>query len=170
MTLISKTVITLIISVMGVFVFHKPPAPTPAEKVIRYEYTVDAVPVPQIPVTTLTTQPDALKTLCEQVFDTAKAIGWPADQLGMVVAIAMRESRCMASAHNTTLNRDKSTDIGVMQINDKTWCKPSRYWLNGYLQAYGIIRTCDDLFDRETNLRAALAIYRYSDGWRAWGK
>ena len=168
MTLISKAALTLIISVMSLFVFRQPPTPTASEKAIRYEYTVDAVPVPQIPSTTLTTQPSAPKTLCEQVFDTAKAIGWPADQLGMVVAIAMRESRCMASAHNTTLNRDKSTDIGVMQINDKTWCKPSRYWPNGYLQAYGIIRTCDDLFDRETNLRAALAIYRYSNGWRAW--
>ena len=25
------------------------------------------------------------------------------------------------------------------------------------------------LFDLETNLRAGLAIYRYSNGWRAWG-
>ena len=170
MTFISKAAITLIISIMSVFVFHKPPAPTPADKVVHYEYTADAVPVPQIPSTTATTQPDEPKTLCEQVFDTAKAVGWPADQLGMLVAIAQRESRCMASAHNTTLNRDKSTDIGVMQINDKTWCKPSRYWPNGYLQAYGLISICDDLFDRETNLRAALAIYRYSNGWRAWGK
>jgi hypothetical protein len=40
MTFISKTVVTLIISVMGVFVFHKPPTPTPAEKVVHYEYTV----------------------------------------------------------------------------------------------------------------------------------
>ena len=170
MTFISKTVVTLIISVMGVFVFHKPPTPTPAEKVVHYEYGLEAVPVPVIPSTTLTTQPRAPKSLCEQVFDTAKAIGWPTDQLGMVVAIAMRESHCDPKAHNTTLNRDKSTDIGVMQINDKTWCKPSRYWPNGYLQAYGLISTCDDLFDRETNLRAALNIYRYSNGWRAWGK
>ena len=63
MTLISKATITLIISVMSLFVFHKPPAPTAAEKVVHYEYTVDAVPVPAIPSTTLTTQPDAPKTL-----------------------------------------------------------------------------------------------------------
>ena len=167
MTLISKTAITLIISVMSLFVFHKPPAPTPAEKVVHYEYTADAVPVPALPSTTLTTQPRAPKTLCEQVFDTAKAIGWPADQLGMLVAIAQRESRCQPDAFNA--NDTVGQSYGTMQVNDY-WCLPSRYWPNGYLQAYGIIRTCNDLFDRETNLRAALAIYRYSNGWRAWGK
>ena len=165
MTLISKTVVTLIISVMSLFVFRQPPTPTASEKAIRYEYTVDAVPVPQIPSTTLTTQPDAPKTLCEQVFDTAKAIGWPADQLGMVVAIAQRESRCQPDAFNPSDPNGGS--YGIMQING-FWCQPSRYWPNGYLQAYGLLTSCADLYDRETNLRAALAIYQYSNGWRAW--
>ena len=165
MTLISKTVITLIISVMGVFVFHKPPAPTPAEKVIRYEYTVDAVPVPQIPVTTLTTQPDAPKSLCEQVFDTAKAIGWPVDQLGMLVAIAQRESRCQPDAFNP--KDPNGGSYGVMQING-FWAKKTTAYPKGYLQTMGVLTDVTDLFDRETNLRAALAIYRYSNGWRAW--
>ena len=165
MTFISKAAITLIISVMSLFVFHKPPAPTPADKVIRYEYGVDAVPVPQLPSTTLTTLASAPKTLCEQVFDTAKAIGWPADQLGMLVAIAMRESRCQPDAFNPSDPNGGS--YGIMQING-FWCQPSRYWPNGYLQAYGLLTKCTDLYDRETNLRAALAIYRYSNGWRAW--
>ena len=165
MTLISKAAITLIISVMSVFVFHKPPAPTPADKVVHYEYTVDAVPVPQIPVTSATTQPDAPKTLCEQVFDTAKAIGWPTDQLGMVVAIAQRESRCQPDAFNP--KDPNGGSYGIMQING-FWCQPSRYWPNGYLQAYGLLTSCADLYDRKINLRAALAIYRYSNGWRAW--
>jgi len=165
MTLISKAAITLIISVMSLFVFHKPPAPTPADKVVHYEYTADAVPVPQIPSTTLTTQPDAPKTLCEQVFDTAKAIGWPADQLGMLVAIAQRESRCQPDAFNP--KDPNGGSYGIMQING-FWCQPSKYWPNGYLQAYGLLISCTDLYDRATNLRAALAIYRYSNGWRAW--
>ena len=165
MTLISKTVITLIISVMSIFVFRQPPTPTPAEKAIRYEYTADAVPVPVIPVTTLTTQPRLPKTLCEQVFDTAKAIGWPADQLGMLVAIAQRESRCQPDAFNA--KDPNGGSYGIMQING-FWCKPSKYWPNGYLQAHGLLTSCADLYDRETNLRAALAIYRYSNGWRAW--
>ena len=167
MTFISKTVVTLIISVMGVFVFHKPPTPTPAEKVVHYEYGLEAVPVPVIPSTTLTTQPRAPKSLCEQVFDTAKAIGWDIDDLGMVVAIAMRESRCQTDAYNA--KDPNGGSYGVMQING-FWCQPSRYWPNGYLQAYGLLTSCTDLYDRETNLRAALNIYRYSDGWRAWGK
>ena len=167
MTFISKAAITLIISIMSVFVFHKPPAPTPADKVIRYEYGVDAVPVPVIPSTTLTTQPSAPKTQCEQVFDMAKAIGWPVDQLGMVVAIAQRESRCQPDAFNP--NDPNGGSYGIMQING-FWCQPSRYWPNGYLQAYGLLTKCTDLYDRETNLRSALAIYRYSNGWRAWGK
>ena len=165
MTLISKTVITLIISVMGVFVFHKPPAPTPAEKVIRYEYTVDAVPVPQIPITTLTTQPDAPKTPCEQVFDTAKAIGWPVDQLGMLVAIAQRESRCQPDAFNP--KDPNGGSYGVMQVNG-FWAKKTTAYPKGYLQTMGVLTDVTDLFDRETNLRAALAIYQYSNGWRAW--
>ena len=167
MTLISKAAITLIISVMSLFVFHKPPAPTPADKVVHYEYTVDAVPVPQIPSTTLTTQPSAPKTQCEQVFDMAKAIGWPVDQLGMVVAIAQRESRCQPDAFNASDPNGGS--YGIMQING-FWCQPSRYWPNGYLQAHGLLTSCTDLYDRATNLRSALAIYRYSNGWRAWGK
>ena len=165
MTLISKTVVTLIISVMSLFVFRQPPTPTPAEKAVRYEYTADAVPVPVIPVTTLTTQPRPPRTLCEQVFDTAKAIGWPADQLGMLVAIAQRESRCQPDAFNASDPNGGSH--GIMQING-FWCKPSRYWPNGYLQAHGLLTSCANLYDRETNLRAALAIYRYSNGWRAW--
>ena len=167
MTLISKTVITVIISVMSIFVFHKPPAPTPAEKVVHYEYTVDAVPVPQIPITTLTTQPSAPKTLCEQVFDTAKAIGWPSDQLGMLVAIAMRESRCQPDAFNPSDPNGGS--YGVMQVNG-FWAQKTTAYPKGYLQTMGVLTHVDELFDRETNLRAALAIYRYSNGWRAWGK
>ena len=165
MTLISKTVVTLIISVMSLFVFRQPPTPTASEKAIRYEYTVDAVPVPQIPSTTLTTLASAPRTLCEHVFDTAKAIGWPTDQRGMLVAIAQRESRCQPDAFNP--KDPNGGSYGIMQING-FWCQPSRYWPNGYLQAYGLLTSCTDLYDRETNLRAALAIYRYSNGWRAW--
>ena len=150
---------------MSLFVFRQPPAPTPAEKAVRYEYGVEATPIPQIPSTTLTTQYRAPKSLCEQVFDTAKAIGWPTDQLGMLVAIAQRESRCQSDAYNA--KDPNGGSHGIMQING-FWCKPSKYWPNGYLQAHGLLNSCADLYDRETNLRSALAIYRYSNGWRAW--
>jgi len=169
MTLITKLAVSLFISVTSIFVLHKPPAPTPAETqpapITVWQGLEPAAPVPPTTVTTTPiTQPDA----CQTVFDMARHVGWAEQDLTQLIAIAYRESRCMASAHNTTLNRDKSTDIGVMQINDKTWCKPSKYWPNGYLQAHGLISTCDDLFDLENNLRSALAIFRYSNGWRAW--
>ena len=170
MTFISKTAITLLISVMSVFVLHKPPAPTVEDLQPRYTTVFVANEAPivlttQAPTTTVKTALNA----CEAVFQMARYVGWDETQLGMVVAVAQRESRCDRNAHNTTLNRDKSTDIGVMQINDKTWCLPSRHYPKGYMQAYGLIETCQDLFDLETNLRAALNIYRYSNGWRAWG-
>jgi hypothetical protein len=95
----------------------------------------------------------------------ARHVGWPEHELTTVVAVAYRESRCQPDAFNPTDPNGGSA--GVMQIN-YFWCKPSRYYANGYLQAYGLIRGCNDLFDLEDNLRSALAIYRYSNGWRAW--
>ncbi len=172
MTLISKIAISLFISVTSIFILTPPPAPTADDLAVRQPEVFEGygrpVDIPSttstVPVTTPITQPDA----CQTVFDMARHVGWAEQDLTQLVAIAYRESRCMALAHNTTLNRDKSTDIGVMQINDKTWCKPSKHWPNGYLQAHGLISTCDDLFDLEDNLRSALAIFRYSNGWRAW--
>jgi hypothetical protein len=95
----------------------------------------------------------------------ARHVGWPEHALTQLVAIAYRESRCKPNAFNPTDPNGGSA--GVMQIN-YFWCKPSSYYANGYLQAYGLLRTCDDLFNLEDNLRSALAIYRYSNGWRAW--
>ena len=166
MTLITKLAISLFVSVTSIFVLAKPPAPTQQE--------MQAAPItvwqglePSAPLSTTTvqttpiTQPDA----CGAVFDMAKHVGFPEHELTTVVAVAYRESRCQPDAFNA--NDPNGGSNGVMQIN-QFWCKPSRYWPNGYLQAYGLIKTCDDLFDLEHNMRSALAIYRYSEGWRAW--
>ena len=166
MTLISKTAISLFISVMSIFILTPPPAPT-ADDLAPAPITVwqglePASPTPPTTVvTTPITQPDA----CQTVFDMARHVGWPEHELTQLVAIAYRESRCNPDAFNPTDPNGGSA--GVMQIN-YFWCKPSSYYVNGYLQAYGLLRTCDDLFDLEDNLRSALAIYRYSNGWRAW--
>ena len=166
MTLITKLGISLLISVTSIFVLHKPPTPTPADlapaPITVWQGLEQPSPIPATTVvTTPITQPDA----CQTVYNMAKHVGWPTDQLGMVVAVAYRESRCKPAAFNA--KDPNGGSAGVMQIN-YFWCKPSRYFANGYLQAYGLIRTCDDLFDLEDNLRSALAIYRYSNGWRAW--
>ena len=166
MTLISKTAISLFISVMSIFILTPPPAPT-ADDLAPAQITVwqglePASPTPPTTVvTTPITQPDA----CQTVFDMARHVGWPEHELTQLVAVAYRESRCNPDAFNPTDPNGGSA--GVMQIN-YFWCKPSSYYANGYLQAYGLLRTCDDLFDLEDNLRSALAIYRYSNGWRAW--
>ena len=166
MTLISKTAISLFISVMSIFILTPPPAPT-ADDLAPAPITVwqglePASPTPPTTVvTTPITQPDA----CQTVFDMARHVGWPEHELTQLVAVAYRESRCNPDAFNATDPNGGSA--GVMQIN-YFWCKPSSYYTNGYLQSYGLLRTCDDLFDLEDNLRSALAIYRYSNGWRAW--
>jgi len=166
MTLISKLAVSLFISVTSIFMLAKPPTVTTIEKQPKpltvWQGLEPAAPVPPTTVvTTPITQPDA----CETVYNMARHVGWPEHELTTVVAVAYRESRCQPDAFNRTDPNGGSA--GVMQIND-FWCKPSKYFANGYLQAYGLIRGCDDLFDLEDNLRSALAIYRYSNGWRAW--
>ena len=166
MTLITKLAISLFVSVTSIFVLAKPPAPTQQEMqaapITVWQGLEPSAPLPTTTVqTTPITQPDA----CGEVFNMAKHVGFPEHELATVVAVAYRESRCQPDAFNA--NDPNGGSIGVMQIN-QFWCKPSRYWPNGYLQAYGLIRTCDDLFDLEHNMRSALAIYRYSEGWRAW--
>ena len=166
MTLISKTAISLFISVISIFILTPPPAPTgddlaPAPITVWQGLEPASPTPPTTVVTTPITQPDA----CQTVFDMAQHVGWAEQDLTQLVAIAYRESRCNPKAFNPTDPNGGSA--GVMQIN-YFWCKPSSYYTNGYLQAYGLLRTCDDLFDLEDNLRSALAIFRYSNGWRAW--
>ena len=169
MTIISKIAISLFISVTSIFILTPPPAPTADDLAVRQPEVFEGygrpVDIPSttstVPVTTPITQPDA----CQTVFDMARHVGWAEQDLTQLVAVAYRESRCNPAAFNA--NDPNGGSAGVMQIN-YFWCKPSSYYANGYLQAYGLLRTCDDLFDLEDNLRSALAIFRYSNGWRAW--
>ena len=164
MTLISKLAISLFISVTSIFMLAKPPAPThivPAPITVFQGLEQPAPLPPTTVITTPITQPDA----CQTVYNMAKHVGWPESELATVVAVAYRESRCLPDAFNATDTVGQS--YGTMQVND-FWCLPSKYYPNGYMQAYGLLTVCDDLFDLETNLRAALNIWRYSNGWRAW--
>jgi hypothetical protein len=82
MTLISKTAISLFISVMSIFILTPPPAPT-ADDLAPAPITVwqglePASPTPPTTVvTTPITQPDA----CQTVFDMARHVGWPEHEL-----------------------------------------------------------------------------------------
>jgi hypothetical protein len=102
---------------------------------------------------------------CEQFSALAINLGWPADQRTVLESVMKRESNCTPQAHNKTLNRDKSQDYGLLQINDRSWSK--------WLQRQGIINETSDLLHAQTNLLAGLAIYnygveRYGFGWGPW--
>ncbi len=111
-----------------------------------------------------TTQPKPiiLLTQCEKVRKLAETVGWPKRELDALMKIINRESRCMPNAHNTTRNSDGSQDYGLLQINDWSWCKPTKYYPTGYLQQLKIIKTCNDLFNPILNLAAGYALYEYS--------
>jgi hypothetical protein len=165
MTLISKLAISLFISVTSIFVLHKPPAPTPAEtKPAPITVWQGLEPASPLPTTTVVTTPITQPDACQTVFDMARHVGWPEHELSMVVSVAYRESRCQL----TRLTPKTQTAVSRCNANQLLLVQTVKYYANGYLQAYGLIRTCDDLFDLEDNLRSALAIYRYSNGWRAW--
>jgi hypothetical protein len=113
--------------------------------------------------------------LCPQWWDVAIEAGWTVKQLPTLDYIMYRESRCRRIAHNTTLNRDGSQDYGLTQINDWSWCLPTKWQPKGWLQSIKVIQSCEDLFDPYLNLRAAKAIYDYSEdssgnGFQPWGK
>jgi soluble lytic murein transglycosylase-like protein len=108
---------------------------------------------------------DPYTSACEQFSALAVNLGWPADQRTVLESVMARESNCTPQAHNTTLNKDKSQDYGLLQINDRSWSK--------WLQKKGIISQTSDLLQAQTNLLAGLAIYnygveRYGFGWGPW--
>jgi hypothetical protein len=102
---------------------------------------------------------------CDGWVDLARRVGFLEEELSKISYTMYRESRCRPDQHNPDDPMGGSN--GLVQIN-QFWCKPTRYWPGGWLQAQGILETCDDLFDPETNLRAALAI-RNNSGWSPWG-
>jgi len=104
--------------------------------------------------------------LCGQWLDTALSVGWPVDRWPQLSFVLYRESRCQPGL------RSKTSDTGLAQINDY-WCKPSKYSEQGWLQDQGLVDHCQDLTDPSTNLKAALAIFEYSEnrnsnGWNPW--
>lgn len=124
--------------------------------------------IPTTPTTT-TTLPD---TACAEWYPLFIETGWPVDNWERASMILFRESRCQPGAYN-----NRSHDIGLWQINAKSWCQPNKYNAHpaGYLGGLGLIDSCDDLYDPAVNMKAALALYNYSEtrngpgmGWHPW--
>ena len=113
-----------------------------------------------VPATTTTVNPDS----CTIVGTLLALEGLPVAEMETALKVAYRESRCQPDAFNP--NDPNGGSAGTMQLN-YFWCKPSKYYANGYLQAQGILDDCSQLFDPQINVRAAVAIWRNS-GWLPW--
>ena len=108
--------------------------------------------------------------LCPQWAQMAIDVGWLKTDLPKIDAVMHRESRCFSNSHYAKDPHGGS--YGLMQIN-AFWCKPSRWYPNGYLQSFGVLSNCKQLFHPRTNLIAARLIWQYShtqygDGWLPW--
>lgn len=101
---------------------------------------------------------------CDEWMPLAREVGWPEEELPQLSYVIYRESRCRPDQHNPDDPMGGSN--GLVQIN-QFWCKPTRYWPDGWLQTHGTLTHCDDLFIPEVNLRSALAIWGNS-GWSPW--
>jgi hypothetical protein len=107
---------------------------------------------------------------CGEYYNLAIQAGWPTSQWPTLSKVMYRESRCNTMSFNRSDPNGGSR--GLIQINGY-WCKKSRWSNNGWLQDRSILRTCDDLFDPLTNLKAGWAMWQYSQtangcGWRPW--
>jgi len=108
--------------------------------------------------------------MCPQWAQIAIDTGWQEEDLPMLDHIIHRESRCYSAVH---YNQDPNGgSYGLMQVN-AYWCKPSDWYPNGYLQAFGVLDNCEQLFEPRINLLSARLIWLYSlrehdDGWLPW--
>ena len=108
--------------------------------------------------------------LCPEWAQLATDTGWQEEDLAMLDQIMHRESRCYTAVHYS--EDPNGGSYGLMQIN-AFWCKPSQLYPSGYLQAFGVLENCEQLFQPRINLLSARLIWLYSDrehgdGWLPW--
>lgn len=163
---------TVVTALIGL-VFGLIPTDTTPEVVIVKPEQIQAIPARQIMVaedmeaqsaTPVVTAPESKKIPNDLNMRCPK---WEAKfaQYGLPVQtfsyIAWRESRCRLRAHNTTLNADGSSDLGLVQVNS-SWKSVTSRICNA---PYGDLSV---LFKVDCNL--AVAKYLYDNGglghWR----
>jgi hypothetical protein len=113
---------------------------------------------------TSTTTTAAPLTDCQYALQLAQQAGFPLEEMGTVARILYRESACQVKAFNKFDSNGGS--YGLYQINGY-WCRPNKYWPIGWLQAQGILETCEQLFDPIINTNSALAIW-HNSGYGPW--
>ena len=169
MTRLSAFAFTLIISLLGV---------TAAQSYGDHQIA-DIPPTTDSTVTSSSTLPSTTTTStvpappdarCPMWWSLARSVGFTDEQMPTLDRIMFVESRCDETQLNASDPNGGS--ISLTQIN-RFWCLPSRYYASGYLQHLDVLDDCDDLYDAETNLRAALALVDYSKGagldqWSQW--
>jgi hypothetical protein len=153
---ITTGLISLITGVLVLFSPGNAQAPTQTPQVV----VASLAPT----TTTTTTTLPALVTSCTQVATLALAEGLPQTELETALRVALRESRCTSDAYNAYDTNGGS--FGLYQING-FWCRPNTYWPTGWLQAKGILQTCDELYEPTINTRAMVAIW-HNSGWLPW--
>jgi hypothetical protein len=136
------------------------------------QYIPEPEPAPLITPLTVAPTTTVVTTIanCDDLVSLAASVGWPIEHLQTLKEIARRESgvTCAPSAFN--VDDPNGGSYGSLQINGY-WCLPNTYWPIGYLQAQGLVESCDDLFNATTNLRSALAIfYETGSDFSPWGK
>lgn len=165
-----RIIITAIIATISMLGIKAIPEPQVEKQAIILPSTATIFdPRESLPMPTTTTSEPIRKfsdseIRCPEWHDLARSVGIKKRDLPTAMRIVYRESRCFPWVKNTTLNRDGSIDYGLAQINDRTWCLPSRYYKQGYLQSKGIIERCEDLLKPEINLRAMVELMAYSEG------
>lgn len=110
-------------------------------------------------------------SVCPQWYGLAMQF-FPPAEWNTIDFLLNRESRCDLQALNPKDTNGKAS-YSLFQIN-AFWCRPSKHYEQGFLQEQGVLTTCDELFEPETQFRAARAIYveglvRHGMGWRSWG-
>ncbi|NDE71101.1 MAG: hypothetical protein EB050_08175, partial [Actinobacteria bacterium] len=90
--------------------------------------------------------------MCPQWAQIAIDTGWQEEDLAMLDHIIHRESRCYSAVHYS--QDPNGGSYGLMQVN-AYWCKPSDWYPNGYLQAFGVLDNCEQLFEPRINLLSA---------------
>lgn len=149
-----------------------------------FEASEAILDVPAVLPTTIPSRPrtgpepapleDVLQTTvssCDDALKLALRVGWRPELLAHLGRIMARESACKEWAFNP--NDPAGGSRGLLQING-AHTRRTAWQPNGWLQAQNIgIRTEDDLFNAELNLRAGWALYKYAsavygDGWQPW--
>jgi hypothetical protein len=161
---VMKTLAAITAAAWGVFTvsganvnFYQAPEIVPATVFVD-----DPIVVPTTSTTTTTVFPAWAG--CDSVPLYAYRAGWSDWDIETLIKVVWRESRCQPEVFNP--KDPNGGSYGLTQING-FWCRPSKYWSQGWLQAHGIVAHCDDLWDPMTNLRAAQAIH-HNSGWIPW--